>query len=354
MDHLGNDGHDFVLDEAAGLPMPTLMGDFYRETDNVTRGLTLPVDGFDVPSDLRFGGFGFEYSSPACMDSFGGFGVPIPQQASSWDGQQQFVDGFLAPLAPADPFFTFATTTLVVHCDRPSALMNSLLTFLATQVVSSISKVSERKLSLKADVFIHNVMCSLKARSYQQEPGVIALEIQKRSGDSLTFAGVYNAASRYLQANNFVIIRGMPEDSGGYLAPPPLARGRVDLQDYSPLLDMARQSSMPDLQVEAAREFASLTMDPEVADALCSEPGPLKDMTMLLAPERLDIAVPAATLFFNLAQCPRAAACFDEGLVRKLQEKVQLLSPSPSTSDASSLARQQLEQALAATQSWRQ
>jgi len=373
---------DFSLDEASGLPGTAwLAGDFYRENDDVTRGVTLgaalPIDdsfglkhtaggscdfyaappvvrGLNLGSDLDFG-LGADLLQPPGWDlSKSSYGdIPAPLQASAQN--KRFSDGDTPLQTPTDPFFTFEITTLFVLCDRPASLMNCLLEFLTTEVVASISKVNPIKFCIKADVFIDHVMCTLKARGYQQEPGKVALEIQRRSGDAIAFAGIYQRASKHLQ-NNFAITAGMPQDSVGLLASPPplLPQGKVDLMDYAPLLDMARQSHLPDLQAESAATLASLTADPTVVDALCSEPGPIQDIAKLLDTDRLDIALPAGTLVSNLAQSRNGMEHFD-GMLEKLLEKVRSLPGSPGSNDASSQARRQFAKALAAgTQSCRQ
>merc|ERR1719454_1610237 len=95
-------------------------------------------------------------------------GPSMPQQPGL--ANKRFHDDDLALPVPQDLFFSFAITTLIVLCDRPAALMNCLVTFLTTQVVASISKLNRRKCCLKADVIVDNVMCTLKARCYQQDP----------------------------------------------------------------------------------------------------------------------------------------------------------------------------------------
>jgi len=381
MDAYGHNPKDFSLEEASGLPMPTLMGDFYREPDDITRGLSLPagdsmgmpmddfmlkgadfygmpdvVRGVSMPSDFGLGG---DFSAPPGfgMDfdkgMYGGGILEAPHEAGVQNEERfQFI-GF-APPAPSDPFFTYAQTTLFVFCDRPHSLMNCLLDFFSTQVVASITKMNHTKLTIKADVFIDNAMCTLKARGYQQESGKIALEIQKRSGDSITFAGVYRGASKHISGNFAVEQRGMPEDNVGLLAPPllaPLPRGKVVAQDYWPLLDMAGQTHSPSLQVESAIALAAMTADPEVVHALCSEPQAMQDIAKLLEPDTLDIVLPVSTLMLNITQSPYAAEhC--EGLLRMLLEKVRRL---PTFQGASALARRQFSQALAAaTRSCRQ
>jgi len=228
-------------------------------------------------------------------------------------------------------------------------------------VVASITKVNHNKCCIKANVFVDNVMCTLKARGYQQEPGVMALEIQKRSGDSITFSGVYRMAAKYLNEQSlsagFEVVRGLPQDSLPCMQPlglPPLPKGKVDVQDYAPLLDMASQTNMPDLQAEAAGALASSTADPEVADALSADQMAMEDIAMLLETDRLDISLPAAELVTNLARSPKAPEHFDR-MLSPLVQKVNSFPIIPNSNDARYVAKRLFAEALAtATASCRQ
>merc|ERR1719171_2464864 len=104
----------------------------------------------------------------------------------------------------------------------------------------------------------------------------------------MTFAGVFKKVSKHL-SSSFVVSGGPPEAFGNALPiPPDLHRGTVDANDFRPLLDMASQNCV-DVQAEAASALASLAEDPQAANALCSEPGALEDISKLLEPDRLDV-----------------------------------------------------------------
>jgi len=153
----------------------------------------------------------------------------------------------------------------------------------------------------------------------------------------------------------YQITSGLPQDSLGLpLTAPPLPKGKVDVQDFAPLLDMASQSHMPDLQAEAAGALASSTADPEVADALSSDQMAMQDIAMLLNTDRLDIALPASELVTNLARSPKAPEHFEE-MLGHLVRTVTRFPVKANSRDASYEAKRRFAEALAtATASCRQ
>jgi len=343
------DSQGFSLDHK-GSGTEAFGGDYYARPDLNLLGQL---------SDLHFGAAA---SSAPVMESSAEPSLHIPRnsqgslQATTQSSNPRFSNNDLALRVPVDAFFTFEVTTLVVVGASPSGLMNSFLDFLTSEVVASILKVRQPKCSIKVDVFIDNVMCTLKARCYQLEPAKLALEIQRRKGDPVVFGELYDQASNYLQ-RRFSIERGMPlephKSSSSDSGVPSLPTQKLDLEDVRPFLDMARHSQSPQLQAEAAVALAALIQNANSIDILCSDSGAIADIAKLLEKEQLCIALPVAQLMLELAQGRNAAEHFRE-LLPKLLEKVRCLHASPSSS-ASSLAGRQYGQALAiATQSCKQ
>jgi len=325
-------------------------GDIYGTSD-VVRGMSLPSDFQQYGLGVDFAPESFGYD----MDLKNTFAQATMQNV------ERFQEGDLALPRPTDAFFNFEVTTLYLATQRADLVMNTLHDFLSSMVVASITKVNQNKCCIKANVFVDNVMCTLKARGYQQEPGMMALEIQKRSGDSITFSGVYRKAAKYLNEQSllggFQVVGGLPQDALPAMGPlglPTLPKGKVDVQDYAPLLDMASQTHMPDLQAEAAGALASSSSDPEVADALSSDAMAMEDIAMLLETDRLDISLPAAELVTNLARSPNAPEHF-EGMLTNLVRKVQRFPVIPNSNDARYVAKRLFAEAIAtATASCRQ
>jgi hypothetical protein len=371
MDRSGFPGFGYSdVDFADDVPgPPPLLGDFYRECDDVTRGVNLfvapsspqgwhssiykSVDpypehddvtrsvtlasdypyldsqpysklGFSEPSG--FGEYDFQKSAFSDAHAVGAF-----DQGSSSDKLTQFAENDMLPQAPTDPFFTFAVTTLVISCERPHILMNDFLEFLRVKVAAEILKIRPQKYWIKTNAFLENSMCTFKARAYQQEPGEIVFEFQRRSGDTIAFNGIYTKAALFLQTRH-TIIRGMPEAKLQTSAP--LPQGKLNAADLKPILDLASQDSLPELQAEAASAMSSLAADSETLDALCTDTGVVEAVKLLLKTDRVDICHPTAKLLLRLA-CSSSAMNFffgeealDRGLLHILLEKVLCYSVS--------------------------
>ena len=151
---------------------------------------------------------------------------------------------------PLCPFFKFEWSTLWVKSERVDLIMNSLKKLLLTTPPTAIgytdiTKINPRKCCLKARVFVDNLDCVFKAKCYGtqdskprfrflffcsrkkgrayrtnwnaqacslqllQETGVLALEIQKRCGDSVIYPNIFRFIAKAL-SNHFDVIKGMP------------------------------------------------------------------------------------------------------------------------------------------------
>jgi hypothetical protein len=366
---------EWQMSQAMGSAIP-LMGDFYREPDTTMRGVSIAVSdpGMGMHTTFSKGGttdfykFGMgEAWNPGIADAelkLAGVGVHGPgfgpydvvdskqkgftmeesgtmlmsrplQKSNQAAEQFQESDNLSLPPTPKDPFFTFALSTLRVSCERPHALMNAMLMFLREKVASDISKITRKKFAIKADVFVNNMMCTLKARAYREENSIVALEIQRRSGDIMTFSGVYQQIAKYLQAEqNFVIISGSPEAAKAPsmqapALPPDIAapEGQDAIADMQPLLDMAAMTYSPTLQAEAAAAIASMAEDDKVRDALCKYPQAIEAIKIFLDTDRVDVGYPTCKSCISLAKSADANSAFidmseDDYLLRKLVEKV--------------------------------
>lgn len=206
---------------------PPLMADFYREPDNVVRGVSLETTHFD-----------FDSYSDACGAAFSGPWEPLKftEQPSRFielashapEEPRRVIDesteagptfqGFKGPhhrftkrqegrKVPEDPFFYLERTTQFLPGVCASEAGNHVLDVLELQTMevnndklkieSRILKVSNEKLSFRAEAFHSGRDCQMKVYIYQQESGC-AVEFQRRSGDSILFWDVYQQASEYL------------------------------------------------------------------------------------------------------------------------------------------------------------
>jgi len=195
---------------------PPLMADFYREPDNVVRGVTLESTPFD-----------FDSYGDACGAALSGPWEPlkfieqpsrfIELPSKSNEESLRVIDesteagptfqGFKGPQhrfterqegrkVPEDPFFYMERTTQFLPGVCASEAGNHVLDFFEQEIESRILKLSNEKLSFRAEAFHSGRDCQMKVYIYQQESGC-AVEFQRRSGDSILFWDVYQKASEY-------------------------------------------------------------------------------------------------------------------------------------------------------------
>eukprot|EP00747_Dinoflagellata_sp_TGD_P188514 gnl/TRDRNA2_/TRDRNA2_47643_c0_seq1.p1 gnl/TRDRNA2_/TRDRNA2_47643_c0~~gnl/TRDRNA2_/TRDRNA2_47643_c0_seq1.p1 ORF type:complete len:498 (-),score=87.19 gnl/TRDRNA2_/TRDRNA2_47643_c0_seq1:136-1422(-) len=309
-------------DAFSGLPM--YAGDFYREPDDVTRGVTMgPVDLQDLSNDWAYPsalGFDQNWSSPfpGKIDSIGG---------AKFEANRQFTERFQEsdepPNAPDDEYFEFERSTLFLTSSRPSDTGNLLLDFLDTQVISKIAKVSRKKFAIKAEVFVGGgSMSKLKVRMYRQEEGRYAVQFQRRGGSATTFNDAYKLASEFLSLSSDSKVKSGKENRDPTREgqkPPSLIP--VEELDMTPMLEMATLSEQPSLQAEAALALADAAQDDRVAASLCTSQAFEESALKLLESDRMDISYPTARLLLTLAKCPRAEAAFANSAIAPIIEK---------------------------------
>lgn len=362
----GLDSLHSMLDTSEGWPNPTLPGDFYPQSDltslqglegdfyresDVVRGVSLEAlsfkagiegDFYGCEDDCKGATRGFVASDPYQLGTYG-FHDLLDKNADCLskgcyddvEGNQvphlvshvaRFTEADCPPPCPRDPLFSFETTTFFVLDAEPSEIGNHLLDFMGSKVVSSVTKVSRKKYAIKADVFVHSAMCTLKIRVYRepQQQGKYAVEFQRRSGDCVSFNGAFQLAAQYLK-HRFVMVENAPEEAAEEPPPPMLglATGNLDEAAITPLLDLAGQVGLPSLQAESAAALAGIAQDSVTAEHLCSNRA-FVEISKLLQSDQTDVAYPTARLLSSLARCPKAQACFScPGLLLTILEKVR-------------------------------
>uniref|UniRef100_A0A7S4UWC9 Uncharacterized protein n=1 Tax=Alexandrium monilatum TaxID=311494 RepID=A0A7S4UWC9_9DINO len=350
--------------EVDGWRHPTpLTGDFYREPDNVVRGLSLSQASLEAPCLSPFKGFadGGFYCEPD--DILQGISISPGTQADLLRGSldlckvlgkapdcpskascipadnERFTEANIPPDTPSDRFFKLEATTLHLSSRAPWDIGNDLLDFLNTRVVSSITKVNRQKFTVKADVFIEASSCALKARAYREERGMYALEFQRRSGDSVAFNRLFQQAAEVLSPR-FVPVKAVVEAD---LDMNRRELSRCSTKDHkaelTPLLDMAGLLDLPALQAESAAALADMAQDTGSALRLCTRRA-FEEIKKLLQADQTDVAYPTARILLFLAQCPEAVPCFaDRALLLMMLDKVRSRATS-------ALVQQSLAQAL--------
>lgn len=346
----------------------TLIGDFYRESHNVTRSVDLAPRAPDAGGPLDFKGFGDNelYSKlsyqepdellagvPMGMGSIGGslydgpgfggkdfvqsiyepgfpdlmgkgslgkdYGMEYPQaQYKILGDTPRFPEPAAPPSVPDPPFALNESGTLHVILGKkfePSKIGNDLLDFFSEQVSSHILKVNIAKFSVKANVFVDNRMCTLKAKVFHESDSRYAVEFGRRSGDNFTFVSALQKAGQFFRDDKLYTFAAegeaqVPRDDP---LPPPFPT--LDAVEHgesgaelTPILDMADMEEHPQLQAEAAKELCSIAADSARAPLLWAEKTSFGQLLKLLSCAAEEVAYPMAQLFVHLTQYGEASA----------------------------------------------
>mmetsp|Transcript_120629 Transcript_120629/g.375595 ORF Transcript_120629/g.375595 Transcript_120629/m.375595 type:complete len:488 (+) Transcript_120629:287-1750(+) len=351
-----------------------LSGDFYGEVDDVTRGVSMlavppdaewsfsddapgGIDHYDKSGDA-FRGIHMdvnpdefymqdELGMPHCLgglpDGLDKSGLHCEETENIISAHpgvvRRFTEANRPPPTPSNPLFQFAATAIRLHSTAPFEIGNLVLEFLADRVKSSIKKVNFAKFAIKAEVFVDSSSCLLKVRVYEEVCGAFRVEFMRRAGDCLAFGEAHRMAVERLAAHlpAFPAAAGTPELPKAC----PLGRGLdgAGTEGLLPLLDMADDTSHPDLQAESACSLLELARDGPEARRLCNARA-FDGLKKLLRSSQDRVAFPAACTVSALAQHPEAAQCFaDEGIVPVIADRIR----STATSE---LVQQELSHAL--------
>lgn len=284
------------LDMGPHVAMPSLSGDFYHEPDDVTRGLSLYSDAGDygqIDDTWKHAAFGFSE-----LDEFVRHGdAPLLGKAhigdteTSWRDpanehrrdlpMSRFQDCNEAPHVPVDTFFQLEQTTIVVNHVSAAQIGNCMLDFMGSEATGFITKINPVKFTIKADMALDGCFFATKVRIYRQAFGQYAIEMQRRSGDSVAFLKFYRCASQYVDSciNSDDLARTTELEAPTFeQAPFPVDAG-VEAS-AAPLLDLA-ESCNPELQAEAVQGLSQLAKDPNMALELCSSQALMVVQTLL-------------------------------------------------------------------------
>eukprot|EP00747_Dinoflagellata_sp_TGD_P163879 gnl/TRDRNA2_/TRDRNA2_183069_c0_seq1.p1 gnl/TRDRNA2_/TRDRNA2_183069_c0~~gnl/TRDRNA2_/TRDRNA2_183069_c0_seq1.p1 ORF type:complete len:417 (-),score=88.82 gnl/TRDRNA2_/TRDRNA2_183069_c0_seq1:130-1380(-) len=348
-------------------------GDFYREPDDVTRGVTMAPPPL-VLQTFQDGIHGDIYGKDSAIGHEGQypFGGPLGLGGddfnfTSMDGKdtagnstERFTECDRPPTVPTDSFFKFEPSTKFVSSDQPHEIGNQLLDFLNTEVAAVVTKVNRKKFAIKAYVFAEGIMTTVKMRVWsREEEGDYAVEIQRRGGDGVAFNMIYARASEFIlmRIGSTSYGASVPAFEGpkkvtsgdgcsvfgepGFLADtasadePPMLSENVDL---SPLIELAVLDSQPSLQAECAVALAKAAQDPKVAASLCKV-DTFEKVAKLLHSDNIEVAYPTACLLNLVAQSSEAKSSFaSSGILLVMLKKVQ-------AKGTSALVRLQLAQA---------
>jgi hypothetical protein len=256
-------------------------------------------------------GEAFECSLPGTYSETDPFFLPPPlSNTSTTTGSdillaesELFQEHHIPPKPPSSSHFAFAHTTLFLEGCEPKQIGETVVDFLTSQVVASVTKVTPQKYSIKAEVFVEAVSCTIKVRVYEHD-GKYAVEVVRRSGDAFVLQSTFHLLAAFL-ATHCGVVSGM-HDSAPLTQPmlPELEPTEEDKEGLAPLLTMA---TVAGLEAEAAMTLVTMAKGGHAsANALLSAPDQVASaLTDLLASGSLDMVYPAAC-------CVSVLAAFDE------------------------------------------
>lgn len=349
-------------------PSPHYMGDFYRDVDDVTRGVTLPSGAgpsFGDPYEFsKFDGAdGFlknaKYHEPDDLLKGGGLlGGKLslssfPTEMKDCSQQDCFPEGCTPPDKPTDSFFKFEVTTQFVESKAPHQIGNFLLDFYNDEVVATyVKEVRHVKFAIKTDIFVDTMMCTMKTRVYKLIDGRYAIEFQRRAGDTVSFNATYHKACHYLRQRALENPSALSME--GQEAPPrpfsfePLDfPGTDDLpiteEEIVPILDMTRLQGAPWLQAEAAASLSKMAQEGKEV-LYCDRV--FQGINDLMQIDSTDVAHPTSCLIHYLAGREEANTFFSSAATANEQMLLHKILTKVSSSETHPQVRVKLAQAL--------
>jgi len=321
------DFSDTLQDSSAGMASLRWPGDFYREPEDVTRGVTFHESDLigstnywegdrsnastTHPDVLKFAELSCHASRlPFEEGSIQGDNFKTTTQTGATarvSSPQWRCEGTAVLLdIPSDPFFELEETTVFLSLESitPEHIGNQILNlfhFFSAEIV----KVDLQKFTIRAKAFVSDAISEVKVRMYRHSTGC-AVEFQKCSGDGFAFAALYRIIASSL--NSFA--RGASDgcadwSSDGPTFIPTLAVPTHDMQGaegtlLQPLIDMA-SSGLPSLQLEAALGFAALVREPMRVEQRFVRPVVLKYLADFCRSGDLDAKLVSARALHSLA-----------------------------------------------------
>jgi len=295
-------------------------GDFYREPDEVVRGVTL---------DMGFTGFEEDQKGIDEVHKCGLKQGPTLTSAAPFAGRgARFQYGDVPPGRPGDAWFQLEATTTIIKDMSPVDLGNSLLDFLDEEVAAIITKLNRKKFSLKAEAFVDGLACKVKVRVYQQEGDAFAVEFQRRSGDCITFNHLYQQAKQFLKKRADPYSKPYVSEN---ISMESLAFentvGNECNDAIAQILEVAEGTQDRRFQAEVASSLAALArQNPGKAAQLCAQPA-IDVLRQFLCSDCFSVVYPTACLLSSLSRCPEAARIlFDQDILGIMIDKVWMES----------------------------
>lgn len=305
------------------------LGDFYREDDDVMRGITIstpdmpePRESFNLPEVL---------APRDWMKPFKGSSSEVEHR----DGDAALVFHESDVLTQFPESHLVEAKTVYLSTEVPCwKLGNRLLSFLREKAVSHIKKVNKKKYTVKAQVLCNGLVCEIKIRAYRSAKE-IAVVVHRLGGDSIAFNALFRLLKQDLTTGLPLELKAeadvspcSPEIPSEVLeiAHTAVRHGPavVPSEDafLEPIIDAAHNADDTQAQAEAAASLAAAAEDTGTVIQLCNEKAQ-KAIEKLLKVNCFEVSCQVVRFIMKLAVAPGAEAFFNgEGLLHRLQRKV--------------------------------
>jgi len=325
-------------------PMGKLSDDLYADDDDVMRGCSMahapglhdslfakPTDDGDFFSNFMPHGLPLKDGPSSSTPS-----APLSLQSS--DCSWRFSESDVPPAPPKTEHFHFEATTSLITTKDVHKVANSILDFLDTQLIASVSKVRQHKYSIKVTMFLDHIMCTMKIRIWRVEskPNHYAIEFQRRAGDPFAFGDGYRQCVDFIISQYpGIISSGDPVAASGteqqisMPQPPPnpiegSERSDEELEaELFSVLDLAGMAQFPHLQAEAASALAKLACDDLCIARYLSKAGVLDKLLPLLSCDSPNVVYPTARMLSAVAlhaTSPIAEHSFSKVVIKKIRD----------------------------------
>lgn len=308
--------------------MHKLSHDLYADDDDVMRGCSMahaplhdslfakPTDDGDLFSIFMPQGFGQPMKDgPSRLSRSSSMPSP-PLSLQGSDCSWRFNANDAPPAPPKTEHFHFESTTSFITTQDVHKVANSILDFLDTQIIASVSKVRQQKYSIKVTMFLDHIMCTTKIRIWRVEskPNHYAIEFQRRAGDPFAFGDGYRQCidfitSQYpgiISPGDSIAASGTEQQLSMPQPPPHSTEGsersdeELEAELFS-VLDLAGMAQFPHLQAEAASALAKLACDDLYIARYLSKAGNLDKLLPLLSCDSTDVVYPTARMLSAVA-----------------------------------------------------
>eukprot|EP00746_Dinoflagellata_sp_MGD_P163023 gnl/MRDRNA2_/MRDRNA2_90858_c0_seq1.p1 gnl/MRDRNA2_/MRDRNA2_90858_c0~~gnl/MRDRNA2_/MRDRNA2_90858_c0_seq1.p1 ORF type:complete len:439 (-),score=105.84 gnl/MRDRNA2_/MRDRNA2_90858_c0_seq1:290-1606(-) len=289
LERLGSDPYYELDDTFRGVPTDQLMhpDPFQLHSVHLQDKLKSPLDKDNMSFSWEYHGS----QQPGTFDAINPFflqpfenGWEKTNLASSFDFSapvaecEGFREQHVPPSPPSSEHFNFDPYTLFVEGCSPQQVGNSVVAFLKSHVVASVTKVKLEKYSIRAEVFVEGASCAIKVRVYSYD-GKFAVEMQRRAGDAFILQSTYRLLASFLEVHCGKISSQQDE-------PAPLVL-RTPLEDEPNQIDIHGEGAEVIAPLLMMASFAGLQAEVASTLATTAKGGRVSAAPLLAAPEKV-------------------------------------------------------------------